>query len=93
MIEKSPSTPADCCGQKAEPELMRRMAVTLDSDPFLKGVERKLAAERCHECADLEACRVWLDIAAIRGAAHAPKFCPNAELFEKINNDAASASF
>lgn len=77
----------------AEPELMRRMAVTLGADYELKGIERRLAADKCHECTDLEACRVWLDITSIRGACHAPKFCRNAELFEEIANDAASSSF
>ena len=92
MIDKSSSKP-DGCGCEREPELMRRMATTLDSDPFLKGIERKLAADRCHECTELDACKVWLDITAIRGAVHPPKFCRNADLFEEISNDAASSSF
>lgn len=92
MIDKSSSEPGDGCGCDREPELMRRMAVTLDSDDLLKGVERKLAAERCHACTELGACKVWLDITAIRGAVHPPKFCPNAELFEEISNEVASST-
>jgi uncharacterized protein (DUF1810 family) len=94
MIDKSSSKAGgDGCDCGQEPELMRRMAMTLDSDQFLQGVERKLAADRCHECTELEACKVWLDITAIRGAVHPPKFCRNADLFEEISNDAATSSF
>ena len=56
-------------------------------------IERKLAADRCHECTELDACKVWLDITAIRGAVHPPKFCRNADLFEDLANDAASSTF
>lgn len=94
MIDKSSSKAGgDGCSCNGEPELMRRMAMTLDSDQVLQGIERKLAADRCHACTELEACKVWLDITAIRGAVYPPKFCRNAELFEEISNDAASSSF
>ena len=44
MIDKSSSKAGgDGCDCDREPELMRRMAMTLDSDQFLQGVERKLA--------------------------------------------------
>lgn len=92
MTDKSSSQPADSCGCDHEPELMRRMAVTLDSDRLLKGIERKLAADRCHACTELEACKVWLDITAIRGAVHPPKFCRNAELFEELSNEVTSST-
>ena len=47
MIDKSSSKAGgDGCDCGQEPELMRRMAMTLDSDQFLQGVERKLAADR-----------------------------------------------
>jgi len=92
MIDKSSSEPAEGCGCEQEPELMRRMAMTLDSDRLLQGVERRLAADRCHACTELEACKVWLDITAIRGAVHPPKFCRNAELFEEISNEVASST-
>ncbi len=87
-----PEAPKTCC-QNEEPELMRRMAVTLGANHMLEGVERRLAADKCTECTDLDACRVWLDITSIRGGFHAPKFCRNADLFEELANDAASSTF
>jgi uncharacterized protein (DUF1810 family) len=94
-MSDTPSKPRTPEGdaKNGEPELMRRMAVTLGADHALKGVERRLAADKCHECTELEACRVWLDITSIRGAVHAPKFCRNVDLFEEISNDAASSTF
>lgn len=81
---------AACNCAREEPELMRRMAKTVGADHLLKGVERQLAGERCQACTELEACKVWLEITAIRGAVRAPKFCRNAKLFEELANDEQS---
>lgn len=82
---KTDAPVADDAGREAE--LMGRMAKTLGADHLLQGIERRLASDRCYECTELEACKVWLDITAIRGAVHPPKFCRNAELFEELANE------
>lgn len=73
-----------------EPLLMRQMAHVLGIDGVLEGAARAAAAERCAGCTDLSDCRHWLEIAAIGGADHAPRFCRNADTFEELATEAPS---
>jgi hypothetical protein len=76
------------CGERAdavsEPDLMRRMTATLGIEHLLVGGDRCAAADRCNGCSDKDACGDWLHAAARTGADHAPSFCRNADLFERL---------
>lgn len=80
----------DCAGAGAEPSLMRLMTATLGIDGLMSAADRRAAGERCADCADKEACAEWLDLAALRGAEHAPSFCVNADGFDALASEAPS---
>lgn len=67
---------------------MARMAHTLGVDRLLDGEARTAADTLCSECRKREICRDWLDISAIRGAAQAPDFCLNGDLFADLASEA-----
>lgn len=70
------------------PPLMAEMARTLGVDGILEAREVAAAAHRCAGCTDREDCREFLDVAAIRGAEHAPGFCRNHDLFDRLATEA-----
>jgi hypothetical protein len=45
------------------------------------------AATRCSGCTDVEPCRDFLAGATLRGADHAPGFCPNASTFDALASE------
>jgi hypothetical protein len=77
-------------GDRAEPELMSRMARVLGVDELLGPEARAVAAERCAACTDTDPCRDFLETAVLRGADHAPGFCRNRETFDVLASEAPS---
>jgi hypothetical protein len=77
-----------CADRIAEPALMKRMATRLGVDGLLTDAERAAAAVKCDACTDVDACREWLSLSEIRGAAKAPDCCRNADLFDPLASEA-----
>ena len=70
-----------------EPRLMQEMMVRLGVGDLLSGADRAEAGQKCRGCTDRDICRDWLDLSAIRGADHAPSFCRNAALFDRLASE------
>jgi hypothetical protein len=82
-------TGCDGCAERiADPALMKKMARRLGVDAVLTDAERTRAADRCEACTDVDACREWLSLTEIRGAAKAPDYCRNADLFDARASEA-----